>query len=172
MEKRARIEAIYELSIRGVGGEKENAQRLLEHLCKKYNIDINSLGEEQKDFYDYECKDIFEKRLLNQIVSFVIDVNHPTLYYHRKGKNKGNILVYQITKKQHLEIKYLFGIYSEALKTEFDNVLNAFIQKNDIFCSDSKSDPGDYDPKEIEKLMRYMATQEKIVVNKAIEHIL
>ena len=44
------------LAERGVGGEKETAKRMLEKHMKKYGIEIESLGEEKKNFQRYSAQ--------------------------------------------------------------------------------------------------------------------
>jgi hypothetical protein len=49
------LKKIYELSEKGLEGEKENAQELLKKLLKKYNLKTDDLLEEKliKKKYDY-----------------------------------------------------------------------------------------------------------------------
>lgn len=55
------------LAERGVGGEKEGAQKKLEQLMKKYKIEEADLTEEKTEDFDFRYKNEFEKRLLRQL---------------------------------------------------------------------------------------------------------
>lgn len=61
-----RLQKLYALAMRGVGGEKEQARALLEKLAKKYAISMEDLDEEAvKEFiFEYHGKE--QERILKQ----------------------------------------------------------------------------------------------------------
>lgn len=63
-----RLKKLYALAIRGVGGEKEQAQKLLEKLMQKYGVSLAELDEEQIKDFDIEVHGEFERKLLRQVV--------------------------------------------------------------------------------------------------------
>ena len=62
-EKKKLIKKLQELAERGVGGEKEGAQKKLEQLMKKYNISEADLSDEQLREHEWKYHTEFEKKV-------------------------------------------------------------------------------------------------------------
>lgn len=121
------------LAERGVGGEKENAAKLLETIMKKYNIDESVLNQSEIKHREFKYRDKIEDKLLNQII-YKITGNQER--WHYKGIKP--VLVAECTEAQKVEIDILFEFYMTIWKQELDVFLRAFIQKNKLFSSDPK----------------------------------
>ncbi len=124
---------IKQLAEKGVGGEKETAQKMYRELCQKYNI---SEDEAENDFVKLEkrwfsYKTELEERLLLQIFYKVTGDNTHYAYTgeYKRRKKRG----IECTAIEAAEIELLFGFYKEILKKELDVFMLAFVQKNDIY---------------------------------------
>lgn len=51
--KKERLKKIYNLSLKGVGGEREQAQAILDKLLKKYELSLDDIDDEDTASYDY-----------------------------------------------------------------------------------------------------------------------
>ena len=65
-KKKQLLNKLKALAERGVGGEKETAQRKLQELMEKYEIDENDLSDDKKEKYQFKYKNEFEKKLIKQ----------------------------------------------------------------------------------------------------------
>ena len=74
------MKKIKTLSERGVGGEKESAEKLLLQLMEKYKITEDEISEDSVDFEWFRYKDNIQKRLLRmELFHFGNKVNRPQL---------------------------------------------------------------------------------------------
>ena len=68
MDKTALLKKIRALAEHGVGGEAENAEKLLARMMKKYGISEAELDEETRVRHDFTYHGIEEKKILRQVV--------------------------------------------------------------------------------------------------------
>ena len=68
MDKTALLKKIRALAERGVGGEAENAEKLLARMMKKYGISEAELDEETRVRHDFTYHGGEEKKILRQVV--------------------------------------------------------------------------------------------------------
>lgn len=123
--------------MQGVGGEKEQAQRLFEKLISKsdFSLEDLDLDEKKAEWYVLNFHGDEEKKLLVQVVYQVTDSTEG-LYYSfdtlsgRKSKTK---LELKCTAAEKLEIDFLFAFYRRLYEEEKKVLLEAFIQKHRIF---------------------------------------
>lgn len=144
---RERLQKILALARQGVGGEKENAQRMLEKLLAKHNMTIADLDDtaEEKTTVEFKVKNDAEKKLLIQCAYKAIPGYSGDYFtYVRRGRKVSGLLGINMTRAQQVEIELMFNIYSKALKKHLekqaDVALSAFIQKNQIFAARSDED--------------------------------
>lgn len=87
-DQKERLKKLYALAMRGVGGEKETAQAILDKLLKKYAMTIDDLDEEVIQEYELEYHGKEQDRILMQTVYKVTDekdtFNH--LQYTHSGR--------------------------------------------------------------------------------------
>lgn len=130
-----RLRKIYELSLRGIDGEKENAQMILESMLKHHNLTVEDLFADQKNYFPFRYKHEMEKTLLRQIAAMVCDTSSIELYLEPK---KRNCRLLYLTQAEFLEIDYLYEQCKQALEKEQSKLLHAFVQKNQLFPSSGK----------------------------------
>lgn len=81
MNKAALLKKIRTLAERGVGGEAENAEKLLAHMMEKYDISEDELDADIRERNDFEYHGKEQKKILRQVVYKVTGGNAYELYY-------------------------------------------------------------------------------------------
>ena len=119
-----RIKKLKALALRGVGGEKEQAQALLEKLTKKYCISLEDLDENKIEFFVLEYHGEIEKRLIVQITYKIL--NKDGCVYSRRyvksGRKCRTKLEIECTEAQKIEIEFLFDFCTKTLHMRVDTV--------------------------------------------------
>lgn len=69
------IKKLQRLAERGVGGEKEGAQKKLQQLMKKYDIEESDLSDDKLEDHEWKYHNDFELRLLKQTIYKVLGMD-------------------------------------------------------------------------------------------------
>ena len=139
------------LSEKGVGGEKENAIKLLNKLMKKYNISEADLKKEELHKYEVRFKTRWQEQLIHQIVYMINPERNIYKYTNRKVK----IAILELTDAEWIEHQYLYSIYKKSFEEELELFTSAFIQRNNIFPKEVPDHIKAQQEKESEKKMDY-----------------
>lgn len=126
-----------ELSIRGVGGEKVNAEEALNKLMEKHKLTMQDIEGEVVSHYQYVVE-MFSNQLFIQVCSMVIGRRDIT---YTRQKDDIKIVTIQCTAAQSLEIRFKYDHYLQLFIEELDIFTMAFITKNEIFNKDIKEMP-------------------------------
>ncbi len=122
------------LADKGVGGEKTNAEKMLNDLMKKHGIKIEDIEGEATNDYFFKVDDEF-KDLFFQIVKSV-NRDIPAYRYPknvvRQHKLKGNHEI-KCTIAEYIEIEQSFDIYTKLYKEELKTFYEAFVHANRIY---------------------------------------
>lgn len=167
LETRKRLEKLYALAKRGVGGEKVNAEVKLEAALRKLGLSLQDLfDEQQRERRTFYLKDKWERRVLIQVIAKVVgDVP----FYRTVASSKHRYA--ELTDLEYAEVSLLFDIYKKALQEEIEHTFVAFIHRNDLFGErDPDEDEGDcsMSPEEIEKLCLRMSSMDRVKVRKQL----
>lgn len=152
-----RLYKLLELSTRGVGGERENAESRLESLLKKHGIkkeDFIKTEDVNKFFFTFTNK--YEKKLFIQIA---VSVQVENIYEYRGSK-----LSVECTVAQHAEIQIKYSVYRKALQNEFDMMYEAFVHSQKIYKPSVESDE---EEKEDAELSHQDQRRTKLIANRA-----
>ena len=142
---------LLELSKGGVGGEKENANKLLNKLMKKYNITEEDLKKEEIKQHDVKFKTKWEMQLIHQIMYMI----NPERNIYSYKNNKKKVVILELTDAEWIEHQYLFSIYKKAFEDELELFTSAFIQRNNIFPKEVPEHIKEQQEKEPKKEMDY-----------------
>ena len=137
-----RMRKLQALAERGVGGEKDTAEKMLQKMLEKNGI--QSLDELQSEKYEYVLfpyNGKYEKKLLKQCIYKVLTVAGDRTYYRTKGKRQ-KLGIY-CTKAQKIEIQMEFDFYRKAFYEELDIFIVAFINAQKIFPPDAPVETSD-----------------------------
>lgn len=135
-----RIKKLQALAERGVGGEKETAQKKLQKMLEDNNIvSLEELEEDKVEYFLFSYNGKHEIPLLKQCVYKVLGAKADRTYYRSRGYRQ-KIGLY-CTKAQKIEIELEFDFYKSVFYEELNTFMIAFIQKQGIFPPDApKSD--------------------------------
>lgn len=150
------------LADRGTGGEKVNAEKLLNKLLKKHGLTIEDIEAEKVQPYYFKASGIYAK-LLHQIIARV-NYNLKTYDVHLKYRKilPGNIFT-ECTTAEYLEIEEMFRVFKKLYKSENDIFYMAFLTANDLLAIPPKEKTtDDLTPKEIEEWTRAQQMASKI----------
>lgn len=118
-----------ELAKQGVGGEKENAKKMLDQLCEKHGITLDQIETEEEFIYDFKTSD--NPKIFLQIVAKVCGWDRIQFYTcHKKGYES-----VKCTASEGVEIEAMFNFYMIKFKEDLKIFQDAFIQKNSLFPS-------------------------------------
>ena len=153
------------LAEKGIGGEKINAEKMLNDLLKKHNLTIEEIeGEKLNDFY-FTITDKHNWSLLYQIIK---GVNFEIRCFGeipkskiREYKLKGNYLI-ECTNSEYIEISAKYDFYLRLYKSELDTFLSAFIEANDLGVDNPNKEVKELTKDEIKELYRIQEMASKI----------
>lgn len=136
MDKKIELaKKIKALADRGIGGEKVNAQKLLEDLLKRHNINLDDVDNEKRETYFFTLLPGESHNLLFQIAG---KVNKKIKTYGRVPEDKikelslkGNYFV-ECTLAEYIEIEAMYGLYKPLYKKELDVFFYAFCTANNL----------------------------------------
>lgn len=148
------------LADKGVGGEKLNAEKMLQDFIKKHNIKIEDIeGEEMSDYF-FKLNTDIERRLFPQIGK---SIRYNLKLYGEITKKvikdyglDGNFMV-TCTLSEFIELKSKLHFYSELYKEEIEIFFTAFVTANDLLInppSEIKRDITDLTQKELDEFHR------------------
>lgn len=170
MDKEELLQKLKALAERGVGGEKENAEAMLKKLCAKFGINEEALAEEKNKRHEITWRNIFEKKLVGQIVYAMFgDVNPEKEFRYYRGVREGYICC---TDAEFIEFQAKFGFYRYHLKKDMEIFYSAFVQKNHLYPPKHLTKPGEDDceiPEDYYKMLAMTRGMEKHDYNLQIE---
>jgi hypothetical protein len=152
------------LSDRGIGGEKVNAQKLLDDLLKKHNLSIEDIENEKIDDYYFSPKEK-DEQLLYQITKRVNSEIKCYKIPQKKVKEyalKGNFII-SCTLSESIEIEAMFDIYKKHLEKELEIFWYAFCKANNLLIqTNEKREFSSLSSEEVENITRSYAMANNI----------
>lgn len=170
-KKRELLKKLQALAERGVGGEKEGAQRKLEQLMKKYGIEEMDLSEDIEEDHDFRYHNEYEKKILRQLFYKIVPDFKTRTYFYRSGRGSKSTYGIRCTKAQALQIQIEYDFYCDLWKEEVEFFMGAFIQKHRIFAVPTSREHVDTTPISKEDIMRMRSMMEGMK-NKSIQPML
>lgn len=158
-----RIDKIRALAERGVGGEKATAQAKLDKLLSDNGLTLDDLTDEDTHYYLFSYTDRFTRKLLCQVIYKILGADSGSKFYRTQGKRM-KIGVY-CSASQKIEIDLEYEFYRDLFFDEVDDMLSAFIQKQDLFPSDGSAQTVDINsltPEEKARILKQQAYQQNM----------
>jgi hypothetical protein len=152
------------LADKGIGGEKVNAQKMLEALMNKHNITIEQIAEEEVNEYYFKVS----KSEFNLWYQIVRRVNYSIIIYgsfpQKMIKQYGFAGNYMIKANpcEYIEIQAKHDFYKRLLDSEYDLFYTAFLGVNDLLVSNPDKEDQDLSEEEMKKLIRTKRMEESI----------
>ena len=160
MNKEELIKKIKALADRGIGGEKQNAQKLLKKLMAKYDIKEEDISEDCIKEFDVKVPKFFKSlELASQILYSIVGdkLHNGEGMFKWKGTSKVFI---RCTTAEFLEFEAKFNFYFYHFKKEIERFYSAFIQANMLFPSFSESSDKELTEEDF-KMLRLAGTLER-----------
>ena len=137
MNKLELLQKIKALADFGVSGEKENAQKLLDKLMRKYKIKEEEISEETINIYPIKWRGFKGRQLAVQVFFSIIEDLETRKFYTFKNRQAGEI---HCTPAEFLEWQAKFKFYQYHLNKDLDVFYGAFVHRNKIFGKCTKAD--------------------------------
>ena len=152
-----RLERVKALAERGVGGEKENAEALLNRLMAKYGISEEDIEDTAERDYFIRYHNFWERKLIVQIAYKHLGSGHCCGTVGTQSGRPHKKICVTCTPAQYIEIEADFEFYKAAWEEELAIFYSAFISKNDIFPPPELASPSDDDEIDLVRLEKVRA---------------
>lgn len=165
-----RLERLLQLAKRGVGGEAETAETMLNRMLAEHGLTIADLeGHEEPTWHEFKPSGTYGVDLLIQTVCKVTGSSTIST-----GKRKGSKSKFiKLTKAQAAEVHVAYSVYTRAFQAEIDALMLAFINVNDIRSGAVSGDFSEPSKDERERMRRAAAMafgMDAVAVNPQLEH--
>lgn len=127
---KATLRRIYELSERGVGGERDSAKATLARLLQKHGLTLPDLLSPRTEAVYFDWKHEWERRLLVQVICKVKNVRS---YYSHKVKGKRKACTVELTSLEAIDARLYYDHYRLILATQLDEFATAFFHANHLY---------------------------------------
>ncbi len=132
------------LAERGMPGEKDKAEKMLNDLLKKHNLTIEEIEDEKVEMHFFDIPDgSVGVQLLNQVIGLV----NPTLKMYGKFPkevmdelNLGGNHSIECTMLEYVEIEGMFSFYLQHYTNEVELFFYAFCKKNNLLIQPGKDE--------------------------------
>ena len=147
-----KLKYIKTLAEKGVGGEKENADKLLKDLCKKYNILESELDHERVFTFNLGEKGSFKFKLgASIIVKTLGDIEIDIVEVHKQERIFVKVKI-KTTPEIFIDIKTLIDILHKYRNQQLELFDHAFMIKHDLILNTVSSES--LSPEELEKFRK------------------
>lgn len=151
----AKLRKLQALAERGVGGEKETAQRMLTKLMERHGITMDAIDEERRETRWFSVRGRLERRLLVQIASKVID-GYDRTYYRKRGAPKS--IGIDASAAEAIELGLYYDVLRKALADHTEAAFQAFIIANSVFAPGGGSEKEELTERDLQILAMAHAT--------------
>ena len=167
-----KIKKLRELVERGIDGEAENAQRLLNAIIEKYKIDMDKIDEER--YYSFYHKNSSEKTIIIQIIAVIKNIQKVEI---GSQKNDSRHIYFKLTQSQYIDAREMIDWHVNQMRKEFNEMKRLFaesyISKHRLYPDIDKGDtPPSEDSEKIVAMARAMSNEryhKQLGFNKMIE---
>lgn len=155
------------LADRGIGGEKQNTESILNALLRKHGITIEEIEEEKLERYYFRLKED-EHSLWHQIIKHV---NYSIKCYGefpqkmiKQFELGGNYMI-ECTAANYVEIEAKYSFYKRLYNEELEVFYSAFLKANNLLVDNpNKNDNSDISMEDYEQWKRIIDMADKIRV--------
>lgn len=172
-EQIQRLKKLLSLAERGVGGEAENARRILDQLLDKYNITLDDLRSNnvRERAFPYKTKDEFH--LFIQILANIFGTTSEVFTKAKYNTRKKQLYV-ELSDLDFIDLSNMWSFYRAQFNKErkrlFADMFSAFVMKHNIYSRDPK-DPGENsepDWDRLERIFNLSKSMEDVQYRKAL----
>ena len=138
-----RLMGLRKLALEGkYAGERDAAQKLFDKLLREHDFDLADFDDQDRvEIREFRYSGNEEERILMQTASKILDSFEINTWSKIRNKRKiAGLILFEVTREQEIEIKFLFDFYRELWKEEKKKMLLAFIQKHSLTPNTSNPD--------------------------------
>lgn len=163
---KAKLRKLAALAERGIGGEAENARRLMEQICREHGVSIDEiLNVEERKRYRFEIgRHKIDMNIFMQCYSRV--TGEKSMSYYRESRSAISV---EMTAYQYAEISSLFEWHKQNfqrdVESQMDILFQAYCSKHRLFSERSDDDPDEelnLTPEDIRRLWAIAALRENL----------
>ncbi len=145
-----KLKKVKELAERGVEGEAQAAKEKLDILLNKYGLTLKDLEEVKTNEYKFKYVTVYEKKIMIQCISKVLD--NPQLTYSWYKDKKKEFFV-EMTEWQFIEatslIKFHIKQFRKEVKERMKAFFSAYCSKHTLFADSAEGGDAKMTPEEI-----------------------
>ena len=174
-KKKELLKKLQALAERGVGGEKETAERKLRQLMEKYGIDELEFAEDKLEEFEFKYKNAQEEQLIRQLFFRMFGKGwRKKSYTYRCGKGSKSIRGIECTKAEGTQLQIEYEFYKQLWQEEMELFWDAFIQKHRIFSMRPEDTGGSDEPMTPERMAEIMRMSQMMeaMQNKTMQPLL
>lgn len=161
----AKLKKLLALAERGEGGERANAQRMLEKMLARHGLTLGDLSEEQRELRWFSAPNKHDKRLAAQIAAKVTDSLTPSLYSNKRRPKQVGV---ECTPSEAVEFELHFETLKRALEQHLDIAFSAFVQANRLFPQTDGEGPDEVTEEDL-RIIAMAATVAPTPINPRLE---
>lgn len=139
------LKKLSELAKRGVGGEQENAERMLHDLCKKHGISLDDIEGEKVSEYEFHVPKE-QSKFFCQVVSSVLGNDIDVMYATVDRKKVVQRKYVKCSDAEYVEIQAKWEFYWKKYNDDLEIFYAAFVQKNKLYIKKLDDDDDDTEP--------------------------
>lgn len=166
---KAKLKKIAALAERGVGGERDNAKRLLELLLAKHNLHIEDVVGVEQELKPCWFKATKGERVILFQCYFRVTNQTTVSFFEGSGPHKGEVCI-ELKKLDAIELRAMWDHFRKLFRREVRRLLaehrkqfellgHAFVCKHNLFSAEAASGKGDGETLSREDLYRLMRLQ-------------
>lgn len=168
-----KLQKLLALAERGVGGEKTNAQAMLDAMLEKHNLTMADLSSEKKTERRFEYKNASEELLLAQIIRRVL--NDDVVYVIRELK----VVLQELTQYEYVMVRELVEFHLPQFRKEQSELRKrqnkerklmeeAYVNKHRLFRLETEEEPPQLSPERLAELLEAMSKLEDVEYQKKL----
>lgn len=143
-----RIGKIKALAERGVGGEKDTAQAMLDTILARHGLTLDDIeSKPARKWVEVSFSGEHERLLMLQIIRKV--TQQGDLMIKRRPRARSRLYV-ELSPVEQVEVEFMFEVMKAALAKEMEKMTMAFIHANNLFGPRAERDDDEDDSDEQE----------------------
>lgn len=162
-----KLRKLQALAERGVGGEKANAQRMLEKLLARHGLTVDDLADERREIRWFPAPTMFERRLAFQILAKVCNTDDPPAY---RSKERPKQVGIKVNPSEAIEFELHYETLRKAMEEHFQDAFCAFVQANRLFSNLPGEEPESLVSERDFRIMNMASTIQPTAVNPRLAH--
>jgi len=163
-----RMRKLLALAQRGVGGEKDTAQRMLDKMLSRHKMTIDDLNVDARKEYRITLTKMEHRTILFQVLYKVLNVD--SIQYKHRPKYRE--VCVELTPAEYVETMEMFKQLTRQWDKEQERLMVAFVGKHELYSDQPAKGERKFTQEELEAIYRMMAGMDDVELRKGrlIDH--